>query len=129
VGTIGAFGVWMSMFYLGEGGSPALALLFAGIIVLAMVFFVVLAVLMGRERAVMVSFSDQFLAWRTRAKVQRTAQYDRVMQILPWPWWAAVPWRYIVVLRADRIPPREGLWLSPENNARLENALQRMKRR
>ena len=129
LGTLAACGIGILVFYLGEGGSHSLAALFAGMMVLVIVFFVVLGFLMKRERAVAVSFSDQGLAWRTGAGGLRSAEYDRVIEILPWPRWAAVPRRYVVLLRADRIPPREGLWLSPENRVRFEDALRRTRRR
>src|SRR5436309_12723660 len=74
-------------FYVSVGGSLLYAVVAGGLFALFVAHMMVLGVLSQRDFAVAVSFRARELVWRTRSGRLRTAEYSRVEDITPWPWW------------------------------------------
>ena len=103
----------------------AYAAAFVVLVALFITYMFLLAVLMERGFVVEIAFRPGEFAWRTRSGKVRSVAYSRVQDIRPWPRWAAVPVRFNVSFQADRIPPRDAVWLTHENKDRLIEAIRK----
>lgn len=109
------------------GGYPTtgilVALVFGGY---AGALLIVIPFTIASNAAVEVSLTPTEMLWRTRAGKIRNASYGAIDRIITSRWkgdWTdGVCRRYVLLIR-KRLGVRVGLWLTPDNKARLEGAM------
>jgi len=129
VGMLGVFGAAFSWWYLSLGGSEVLAASFGTILAVAAAYLLLLGILIQRDFLAEVSFRSEEMTGRTRVGRTSTVAYARIIKVRPWPKRAKFPRRYHVLYEGERFRSPEGLWLTPDNKTRLDEAMRKARER